>query len=90
VTILSTPGHTPGHQSLLVRLPKTATSCSRANAVHFRKWTVARPAMNVNREQTLGLAAAPPGVLDERRARLWINHDKPQSDGLRYAPRDYE
>jgi len=23
VTILSTPGHTPGHQSLLVRLPKT-------------------------------------------------------------------
>src|SRR5256712_274643 len=30
------------------------------------------------------------GVLDERRAQLWINHDKPQSDGLRYAPAYYE
>ena len=29
-------------------------------------------------------------VLEERRATLWINHDKPQSDGLRYAPAYYE
>ena len=29
-------------------------------------------------------------VLEERRAPLWINHDKPQSDRLRYAPAYYE
>jgi len=39
--------------------------------------------MNVNREQTLASLQRLQGVLDERRARLWINHDKPQSDGLR-------
>ena len=29
-------------------------------------------------------------VLEERRATLRINHDKPQSDGLRDAPAYYE
>ena len=30
VTIISTPGHTPGHQSLLVNCQRLARSCSRA------------------------------------------------------------
>src|SRR5207244_1520918 len=86
VTILSTPGHTPGHQSLLVRLPKTGYVVLSGDAVHFRdNWDNKRvPAMNVNREQTLASLQRIQGVLDERRAQLWINHDKPQSDGLRY------
>src|SRR5437867_4290050 len=52
VTILSTPGHTPGHQSLLVRLPKTGYVVLSGDAVHFRdNWDHKRvPAMNVNRE----------------------------------------
>jgi hypothetical protein len=29
-------------------------------------------------------------VLEEWRATLWINHDKPQSDRLHYAPAYYE
>ena len=92
VTILSTPGHTPGHQSLLVRLPKTGYVVLSGDAVHFRdNWDHKRvPAMNVNREQTLASLQRIQGVLDERRAQLWINHDKPQSDGLRYAPAYYE
>ena len=36
VTILATPGHTPGHQSLLVRLPKTGALVLSGDAVHFR------------------------------------------------------
>jgi N-acyl homoserine lactone hydrolase len=36
VTILSTPGHTPGHQSLLVRLPKTGALVLSGDAVHFQ------------------------------------------------------
>ena len=92
VTILSTPGHTPGHQSLLVRLPKTGYVVLSGDAVHFRdNWDHKRvPAMNVNREQTLASLQRIQGVLDERRAQLWINHDRPQSDGLRYAPAYYE
>ena len=36
VTILATPGHTPGHQSLLVRLPKTGAVVLSGDAVHFK------------------------------------------------------
>lgn len=92
VTILATPGHTPGHQSLLVRLPKTGALVLSGDAVHFQdNWTHRRvPSMNVNREQSLASLERLARVLEERKAQLWINHDKPQSDGLRYAPGYYE
>ena len=92
VTILSTPGHTPGHQSLLVVLPKTGALVLSGDAVHFRdNWEQRRvPSMNVNREQTLASLDRIAGVLAERKATLWINHDRAQSATLRYAPASYE
>jgi N-acyl homoserine lactone hydrolase len=92
VTILSTPGHTPGHQSLLVLLPKTGALVLSGDAVHFRdNWEQRRvPSMNVNREQTLASLERVAAVLAERKATLWINHDRAQSATLRYAPASYE
>ena len=92
MTILSTPGHTPGHQSLLVRLPKTGAVVLSGDAVHFKdNWEQKRvPSMNVNKEQTLASLQRLATILEERKATLWINHDKPQSDTLRYAPAYYE
>ena len=92
VMILSTPGHTPGHQSLLVRLPKTGFIVLSGDAVHFEdNWTNKRvPSMNVNRDQTLASLERLATVLAEKKAQLWINHDKPQSATLRYAPSYYE
>jgi N-acyl homoserine lactone hydrolase len=92
VTILSTPGHTPGHQSLLVQLPKTGALVLSGDAVHFQdNWTHRRvPSMNVSKEQTLASLERIAKVLEERKATLWINHDKPQSDTLRYAPASYQ
>jgi len=92
VMILSTPGHTPGHQSLLVRLPKTGAVVLSGDAVHFRdNWDNRRvPSMNANREQTLASMERIATVLKEQKAQLWINHDKPQSAQLRYAPAHYE
>ena len=92
VVILSTPGHTPGHQSLLVVLPKTGALVLSGDAVHFRdNWEQRRvPSMNTSREQTLASLERIAGVLAERKATLWINHDKAQSATLRYAPASYE
>jgi len=92
VMILSTPGHTPGHESLLVLLPKTGALVLSGDAVHFRdNWEQRRvPAMNVNRDQTLASLQRIAGVLEDKKAQLWINHDKPQSATLRYAPAYYE
>src|SRR5437870_6090621 len=87
VTIVSTPGHTPGHQSLLVHLPKTGFIVLSGDAVHFQdNWEHRRvPQMNVNRDQTLVSMQRIAALLEERKAELWINHDKPQSARLRYA-----
>jgi N-acyl homoserine lactone hydrolase len=92
VVILSTPGHTPGHQSLLVLLPRTGAVVLSGDAVHFRdNWEQRRvPSMNTSREQTLASMERIAAVLAERRAQLWINHDQPQSRGLRHAPESYE
>src|SRR6266849_4468618 len=92
VMILSTPGHTPGHQSLLVVLAKSGPVLLSGDAVHFRdNWENRRvPSMNFNREQTVASMQRIASVLETRKAQLWINHDKAQSAQLRYAPAFYE
>jgi len=92
VKLVATPGHTPGHQSLLVLLPKTGWLLLSGDAVHFQdNWTHKRvPSTNFNRDQTLASLKRIASLLEERKAQLWINHDKPQSATLRYAPAFYE
>ncbi len=92
VTIYSTPGHTPGHQSLLVRLPKTGPVLLSGDAAHFREnWENRRvPARNFSKEQSLASMDKLAAILEREHATLWINHDKPQTDTLRHAPEYFE
>ena len=92
VTIITTPGHTPGHQSLLVKLPKTGALVLSGDAVHFQdNWTHKRvPSMNTNKDQSLASLERIAKVLADQKAALWINHDKPQSASLKYSPAYYE
>jgi len=92
VTILSTPGHTPGHQSLLVRLPKTGAVVLSGDVAHFKdNWDNRRvPGFNTSKEQSLTSMDRIADVLQKEHAQLWINHDKPQSDGQKKAPQFYE
>ena len=88
VRILSTPGHTPGHQSLLVKLPKTGAVVLSGDLVHFRdNWDQRRvPSMNTNKEQTTASMQRVADLLASERAQLWINHDKAQRDTLKMSP----
>lgn len=90
VVILSTPGHTPGHQSLLVRLPKTGSVVLSGDAVHFQDNWISRrvPARNFDHSQSLRSMERIAAVLVEYKAQLWINHDKAQSATIAHAP-DY-
>jgi N-acyl homoserine lactone hydrolase len=92
VTILSTPGHTPGHQSLLVKLPKTGAVLLSGDAVHFKdNWDNKRaPENNFNRETTVASMQRMADLLAKEKAQLWINHDKAQRDSQKMSPAFYE
>jgi glyoxylase-like metal-dependent hydrolase (beta-lactamase superfamily II) len=92
LTIVSTPGHTPGHQSLLVRLPKTGAVLLSGDAVHFRSnWDNRRvPSGNTGQEETKRSMEKMAGILKREHAQLWINHDKAQRDTLKLAPAYYD
>jgi N-acyl homoserine lactone hydrolase len=92
VTIISTPGHTPGHQSLLVKLSKTGALLLSGDAVHFKEnWDNRRvPEINSNKEQSRASMQRMADIVAKEKAQLWINHDKAQRDGQKLSPDFYE
>lgn len=92
VVILSTPGHTPGHQSLLVKLPKTGAIVLSGDAAHFKdNWDNRRvPSINFDKDTTLASMQKIADTLTKEKAQLWINHDKAQRDSLKMAPEFYD
>lgn len=92
VVILATPGHTPGHQSLLVRLPVRGALVLSGDMVHFEEnWQQRRvPARNFDAAQTRASMERVAEVLRTQNAQLWINHDTRQSDAIPKAPASVE
>ncbi len=88
VTILSTPGHTPGHQSLLVRLPKTGPVVLSGDVAHFRSNFDNRrvPGFNFDVEQSKQSIDKLAAVVRVEHAQLWINHDAEQNATIPHAP----
>ena len=84
VTIISTPGHTPGHQSLLVHLPKTGwLILLSGDAAHFKdNWDNKRvPSMNVD--------ARPDRGVDEAHRRYHGREEGRPVDQSRQAAKRY-
>jgi N-acyl homoserine lactone hydrolase len=92
LVLLSTPGHTPGHQSLLVRLPKTGAVILSGDVVHFQTSFEHRyvPDNNWNKQASLQSMDKIAAVIAKEHAQLWINHDQPQSDAQKKLPAYYE
>ena len=90
--ILATPGHTPGHQSLLVNLKRTGHVVLTGDLAHFKdNWDNDRvPSMNTSADQTHASHAKVMKVLADKKAQLWINHDKPTSVGQKHSPEFYD
>jgi pimeloyl-ACP methyl ester carboxylesterase len=88
VIVLSTPGHTPGHQSLLVTLPKQGAVILSGDMAHFKdNWDNKRvPSMNTDKDASVASMRRVETLMAERKAQLWINHDKAQSESLPHAP----
>jgi N-acyl homoserine lactone hydrolase len=92
VVLISTPGHSPGHQCLLVKLPKTGAVLLTGDAVHTRaNWDSHRvPERNFNMAQSLASLDRMAVVLKENNAQLWIGHETSEVPLRKYAPAYYE
>jgi glyoxylase-like metal-dependent hydrolase (beta-lactamase superfamily II) len=92
VTILSTPGHTPGHQSLLVHLRQTGWVVLSGDLAHFRdNWDHRRvPSINTSAEETLASMNRVAAILQEKHAQFWINHDDSESLAQKHSPSYYD
>ena len=92
VTIVSTPGHTPGHQALMVKLPNTGTIVLSGDLYHFSETRSLRrvPVFNTDPEATFASMDKVEALLKRENGQLWIEHVKAQADTLQKAPAFYD
>lgn len=76
VIVLRTPGHTPGHSSVLVKL-KSASYILVGDAIHFRENynTDGVPAFNYDRAQTVASIERIKKIAANMKAQVIIQHD---------------
>jgi len=92
VTLVSTPGHTPGHQSLLVRLSRSGFILLSGDVVHseqnFERNVV--PSLNTDKAESIASMDRVRGLIATYKAMFFINHDKNQTDMLSMIPSFYD
>jgi glyoxylase-like metal-dependent hydrolase (beta-lactamase superfamily II) len=88
VRVISTPGHTLGHCSLLVHLPETGKVLLSGDIAHNRSNFCCRriPAFNADKEATVRSMEKVEALLSAEGATMWINHDIVESETLPHAP----
>ena len=88
VIMLYTPGHTPGHHSLLVKLPQTGNVLLSGDLMHFRENydTNGVPAFNTDRSQTLASLDRVKKIVAGSKATVIIQHHARDVDKLPAFP----
>jgi glyoxylase-like metal-dependent hydrolase (beta-lactamase superfamily II) len=89
VVIKFTPGHTPGHQSLFLKLAKTGPVVLAGDLYHYpEERTLNRiPTFDTDRDQTRKSRQALEDFVKQSRSQLWIQHDSALYAKLNKAPK---
>jgi len=92
VVIKFTPGHTPGHQSLFLKLAKTGPIVLSGDLYHYpEEITYKRiPPFDSDKEQTAKSRAMIEEFVRKNNAQLWIQHDYTAGMKRKIAPEFYE
>jgi glyoxylase-like metal-dependent hydrolase (beta-lactamase superfamily II) len=88
VVVKSAPGHTPGHQVVFVKLPKTGPVLLAGDLYHYpeERTTGRIPTFEFNVEQSKASRAKIEAFITAERAQLWIEHDIATHAQLPKAP----
>ncbi len=92
VVIKRAVGHTPGHQMLFVKLPKTGNVLLSGDLAHFTKnWENRRvPSFNHDKDASVKAMNEAAEFIKANKATLWIQHDMEQNAKIKHAPTFYE
>jgi len=92
VVIKYTPGHTPGHQSLYLKLAKTGPILLSGDLYHYpEEITYKRiPPFDSDKDQTAKSRAMIEDFVKKNKAQLWIQHDYTAGIKRKIAPEFYE
>ncbi len=88
VQILSTPGHTPGHQSLEIKLSQAGVIILSGDEFHQRSSfePLRVPVFNTSRAETMASADRLKTLIKNTNARLIVQHDEHDFEGLPKFP----
>jgi glyoxylase-like metal-dependent hydrolase (beta-lactamase superfamily II) len=92
VIIKSAPGHTPGHQVLILKLAKTGPVMLAGDLYHYpeeRKLNRV-PTFEYNKEQSLASRAMIEDYVKKTGTQLWIEHDYVHNSKLKKSPQYYD
>jgi glyoxylase-like metal-dependent hydrolase (beta-lactamase superfamily II) len=92
VVIMQTPGHTPGHQVLALKLAKTGTVVLTGDLYHYPEEVNRREVAPAQGDQTITLQSrdALMAFLKKTKGQMWITHDLIGFSKLKKAPEFYE
>ena len=92
VVIKRAAGHTPGHQTLFVKLKKTGNVLLSGDLAHFTKnWDNRRvPSFNFDKDMSVKAMDDMAAFMKENKATFWIQHDLEQNRKIKRAPKFYE
>ena len=92
VVIKSTPGHTPGHQSLFLKLANTGNVLLSGDLYHYPEEITYKkvPNFDTDREQTAKSRGLIEDFVKQNHAQLWIQHDYTSGIKRKIAPAFYD
>src|ERR1700692_2983045 len=92
VVIKSTPGHTPGHQSLFLKLTNTGSVLLAGDLYHYPEEITYKkvPSFDTNKEQTAKSREMIEEFVKQNHAQLWIQHDYTTGIKRKIAPGYYD
>jgi N-acyl homoserine lactone hydrolase len=92
VIITSAPGHTPGHQVVILHLKKTGKVMLAGDLYHYpeERGSGRVPTFEYNKEQSLASRAMIEDYCKKTKTQLWIEHDYLANAKLKKSPKYYD